>query len=216
MGKGRRGMLVASFQRAARRWRPIVINIIDRNENFNEQGELGWRHGPTGNKLRYTASRNHYVISTSFVQPYHVYPSVHACAPACMCTCVANPIEWNVYKHPLSLGQSFFRFFTFLPRQTTGWKHKGFPAVASCAGVSLNKNERQGLINSVVRIYVCKIRKICKYTSTYRTYTYSVCTYVRTYNACIRYVYYVEATNYPRYMYRSRLEPCAMPVQDHK
>lgn len=56
-----------------------------------------------------------------------------------------------------------FRFFTFLPRQTTGWKHKGFPAVASCAGVSLNKNERQGLINSVVRIYVCKIRKICKY-----------------------------------------------------
>ena len=93
----------------------IVINIIDRNENFNEQGEVGCRHGPTGNKLRYTASRNHYVISTSFVQPYHVYPSVHACAPACMCTCVANPIEWNVYKHPLSLGQSFSLFHVFTP-----------------------------------------------------------------------------------------------------
>lgn len=119
---------------------------------------------PTGNKLRYTASRNHYVISTSFVQPYHVYPPVHACAAACVCTCVANPIEWNVYKHPLSLGQSFSLFQVFTP-PNNGVKTQRISRRCKLHGVSLNKNERQGLINSVVGI--------CAYTYVHtRVYRY--------------------------------------------
>lgn len=119
---------------------------------MNKGGEVGGGPSDRQQATRYTASRNHYVISTSFVQPYHVYPPVHTCAPACLCTCVANPIEWNVYKHPLSLGQSFSLFHVFTP-PNNGVKTQRISRRCKLHGVSLNKNERQGLINSIVVIY---------------------------------------------------------------
>lgn len=77
---------------------------------------------------------------------------VDTCAPACLCTCVANPIEWNVYKHPLSLGQSFSLFHVFTP-PNNGVKTQRISRRCKLHGVSLNKNERQGLINSIVAVY---------------------------------------------------------------
>lgn len=121
---------------------------------------------------RYTASRNHYVISTSFVQPYHVYPPVHTCAaPACLCTCVANPIEWNVYKHPLSLGQSFSLFHVFTP-PNNGVKTQRISRRCKLHGVSLNKNERQGLINSIVVIRIRIRAHSLLYTNSFDAYTH--------------------------------------------
>lgn len=130
--------------------------FFERNEKFNEQDERSWW------SVRLATSYGTQSLEIIMSYPLHLsnpitcirrYVHVHerACA-------LANPIEWNVYRHPFTRPEVFasFFFFRFLPRQTTGWKHKGFPALQA-ARVSLNKNERQALINSVVEYIPVRI-----------------------------------------------------------